>query len=79
MMRYRSIINRTLSPLDPKQANDPDPWVNLHETDQINLDNMFAGIVDESSSPGNGASRLIRFLAKANRPESVYVTSKAGQ
>ena len=58
---------------DASQANDPTPWVNLDETDQILLDNMYAGIVDPSSSPGNSSPQLIRFLAKSNFNEYHYV------
>lgn len=58
---------------DPAQANEPTPWINLDETDQITLDSMYAGIVAPGSSPGNSAPQLIRFLAKANRMEYVYV------
>ncbi len=47
-------------------------WINLDETDQISLDSMFAGIAP-ASAPGNSAPQLIRFLAKANRTEYVYV------
>ena len=62
---------------DPHQADDPVPWINLDETDQINLDNMYAGHVLSSSSPGNSAPQLIRFLAKANRAEYAYVTGNS--
>jgi hypothetical protein len=62
---------------DPIQANDPVPWVNLDETDQIKLDSMYAGKVLQSSSPGNSSPQLIRFLAKGNRPEYVYVTANS--
>lgn len=58
---------------DPAQQNDPVPWVNLDETDQINLDNMYAGNAP-SPAPDNSSPHLIRFLAKANRAEYVYVT-----
>ncbi len=30
-------------PCNSAQANDPTPWINLDETDQITLDNMYAG------------------------------------
>jgi hypothetical protein len=53
------------------QQNDPTPWVNLDETDQITLNQMYAGVAD-GSSPGNSAPQLIRFVAKANRNEYVY-------
>ena len=62
---------------DMKQANDPTPWINLDETDQILLDNMYAGVVDRSSSPGNSSPQLIRFLAKANRSQYVYVAGNS--
>jgi len=56
---------------DASQQNDPTPWVNLDETDQITLNQMYAGVAD-GSSPGNSAPQLIRFVAKANRNEYVY-------
>jgi len=62
---------------DASQKNDPTPWINLDETDQITLDNMFAGIVKSSSSPGNSSPQLIRFLAKANRSQYVYVAGNS--
>ena len=69
--------DKTVPACDPSQAGDPVPWVNLDETDQINLDNMYAGHVLSNSSPGNSAPQLIRFLAKANRAEYVYVTKNS--
>jgi hypothetical protein len=66
-----------VTPADPGQANDPTPWVNLDETDQISLNNMYAGVVAPGSSPGNSAPQLIRFLAKANRSQYVYVASNS--
>jgi hypothetical protein len=62
---------------DSKQANDQTPWINLDETDQITLDNMYAGVVLPSSSPGNSSPQLIRFLAKANRTQYVYVAGNS--
>ena len=41
-------------------------WINLDETDQITLDSMYAGVVNEKPSALNSAPQLIRFLAKAN-------------
>ena len=35
--------NQAVPACDPAQQNDPVPWVNLDETDQITLDNMYAG------------------------------------
>jgi hypothetical protein len=49
------------------------PWINLDETDQITLASMYAGVVEPSSSPNNTQPKLIRFLAKANRSQYVYV------
>ena len=47
-------------------------WINLDETDQITLDSMFAGVAPLQVS-GNSSPQLIRFLAKANRTEYLYV------
>jgi hypothetical protein len=63
----------TVTACDASQANDSSPWINLDEIDQITLDSMYAGVVDSTSSPGNNEPQLIRFMAKANRPEYVYV------
>ena len=62
---------------DPAQASDPVPWVNLDETDQITLDSMYAGAAPDDGSPGNSSPHLIRFLAKANRAEYVYVANNS--
>lgn len=62
---------------DSAQSADPTPWVNLDETDQITLDSMYAGTVSTGSSPGNSAPQLIRFLAKGNRKEYVYVAKNS--
>lgn len=62
---------------DQSQQNDPTPWINLDETDQITLDNMYAGVVDANSSPGNSSPQLIRFLAKTNRSQYVYVAQNS--
>jgi hypothetical protein len=40
---------------------------------------MYAGVVDRSSSPGNSAPQLIRFVAKANRTEYAYVTKNSSE
>lgn len=58
------------------QASDPVPWVNLDETDQITLDSMYAGAAP-STVPGNSAPQLIRFLAKSNRTEYVYLAENS--
>jgi hypothetical protein len=62
---------------DPSQSGDPTPWVNLDETDEITLANMYAGVVSASSSPGNSAPQLIRFLAKSNRSQFIYVAGNS--
>lgn len=70
-----------VSPCNTPSTTSPTPvpsFINLDETDQITLDSMFAGVaptqVPNDSSP-NSAPQLIRFLAKANRVEYIYVTS----
>src|SRR5258708_5346882 len=67
----------TVTACDPSQANDPVPWVNLDETDQITLDSMYAGVVQSGSSPGNSSPQLIRFLAKSSRLQYVYVAENS--
>jgi len=62
-------------PACPGASSSPTAWVNLDETDQITLDNMYAGVVSTRPSAGNSAPQLIRFLAKANRVEYAYVAS----
>jgi hypothetical protein len=47
-------------------------WINLDETDQITLDSMFAGVAPTQAT-GNSSPQIVRFLAKANRTEYVYV------
>jgi hypothetical protein len=52
------------------------PWINLDESSQIELDQMYAGIVDQAprkDGTGNSAPQLVRFLAKANQAEYDYV------
>ena len=68
---------RAVAACDPAQASDPVPWVNLDETDQITLDSMYAGAAPDDGSPGNSSPHLIRFLAKGNRAEYVYVASNS--
>ncbi|TSD86775.1 hypothetical protein FFK22_020865 [Mycobacterium sp. KBS0706] len=59
----------------PGQAPVTQPaWVNLDETSQIGLDQMYAGIVDvPATTQPNTAPQLIRFLAKANQKEYDYI------
>jgi hypothetical protein len=66
----------TVDACDPHQKGDPTPWINLDETDQITLDNMYAGVAP-GNSPGNSSPQLIRFLAKANRSQYVYVAKNS--
>lgn len=70
-------ITGAINACSSSQASDPTPWINLDETDQITLASMYAGVVKSSSSPGNSAPQLIRFLAKANRKEYVYVAENS--
>jgi hypothetical protein len=49
------------------------PWINLDEITQIGLDQMFAGVLPASGGSNNTAPQQIRFLAKANRIEYLYV------
>lgn len=49
-------------------------WINLDETDQITLDSMYAGAAPVKAA-NNSSPQLIRFLAKANRAEYVYVAT----
>ncbi len=62
---------------DPAQEQEPTPWVNLDETSEIALANMYSGVIANNSSPGNSAPNLIRFLAKANRTQFVYVAKNS--
>jgi hypothetical protein len=71
------VYNLPLSPCDASQLGDAVPWVNLDETDEISTNSMYAGVVNGSSSPGNSSPKLIRFLAKSNRSQYVYVTSNS--
>jgi hypothetical protein len=59
------------------QASGPVPWVNLDETDEISLASMYAGVVQASGSSPNSAPQLIRFLAKSNRTQFVYVAQNS--
>lgn len=66
-----------ISACDPAQADGPTPWINLDETTEIGVDTTNAGVVEAASSPGNSAPQLIRYLAKANRAEYVYVAENS--
>lgn len=66
-----------VSPCEGESAGGPTPWVNLDETDEITLASMFAGVVQASSSPGNSAPQLIRYTAKSNREQYVYVAGNS--
>ncbi len=61
----------TIPACDTAQKNDPVPWVNLDEVNQIGLDTMYVGLPVDN--PGaNSDPQRIRFLAKANRTEYTY-------
>lgn len=73
---YDALPTYNYSSLVPVCAPVPVPaaWVNLDETDQITLDDMYAGAAP-TQVPGNSSPQLIRFTAKANRTEYNYVAS----
>jgi hypothetical protein len=50
-------------------------WVNLDESTQIGLDQMFAGVLPADASGHNGAPQQIRFMAKGNRAQYLYVNN----
>lgn len=50
-------------------------WVNLDETTQIGLDQMFAGASPSAPVGGNSQPQLVRFLAKANQVQYAYVAA----
>lgn len=61
---------------NPSAIVEPPAYLNIDETDQITLDNMFAGSGPSTPPPGspfNSAPQLVRFLAKANHVEYDYV------
>lgn len=71
------VYQTSIAACDPSQSGAPVPWINLDETDEIGLANMYAGVVQAASSPGNSAPQLVRFLAKSNRAQYVYVASNS--
>jgi hypothetical protein len=61
-------------PACPEQAAPDSPaWINLDETTQISLDQMFAGGPGIKDSAKNTSPQLIRFAVKANHVEYGYV------
>lgn len=68
---YASTVNPCQGQTPVSQA----AWINLDETDEITLDSMYAGVVTATPT-GNSAPQLIRFMAKANRAEYVYIASQ---
>src|SRR5215831_18522529 len=66
----------TVNPCPGQTALSQAAWINLDETDQITLDSMYAGVVTAAPSAFNSAPQLIRFMAKANRAEYVYIASR---
>lgn len=63
----------TVKPCDGQPAVSAPSFMNLDETSQIGLNEMFAGVVDPSQ-PVNAEDHLIRFLAKTNKMAYDYVT-----
>ncbi len=51
-------------------------WVNLDEVTQILVDQIFAGVLPNEPSGINSAPQQIRFMAKANRTQYLYVLQK---
>ena len=61
-------------PACPGQSAPATPsWVNLDETTQIGLDQMFQGGLQAQSGDNNSAPQLIRFAVKANHVQYGYV------
>ena len=50
-------------------------WINLDESTQIGLDQMYAGVVPAAPTGGNSNPQLVRFLAKANQVQYTYVAA----
>lgn len=50
-------------------------WINLDESTQIGLDQMYAGVVPATPTGGNSNPQLVRFLAKANQVQYTYVAA----
>jgi hypothetical protein len=65
-----------IPPGNPASGQGPVAWINLDETSEIGLNQMFAGSTPPGPVAGssNSAPQLIRFLAKANRSHFDYVT-----
>jgi hypothetical protein len=73
---YGPTITACVGPTPPAQP----AWINLDETTQIGLDAMFAGVLSGYQPHGrNAAPQLIRFMAKGNRKEYVYVAQTSTQ
>ncbi|HEY4439523.1 MAG TPA: hypothetical protein VGN14_03665, partial [Candidatus Elarobacter sp.] len=56
----------------------PTSFLNLDETDEITLNSMYSGMGPLSGNGTNSDPQLVRFLAKANRTEYVYVARHNG-
>lgn len=68
---YASAVNAC-----PSETSTDTPWVNLDETSQIGLDQMYAGTLNAVDQSGlNAQPQLIRFLAKGNRTFYDYVAA----
>lgn len=66
---------QTVPPCDGEDPTDPTPYINLDEVTQIGLNTMYAGIVPPAPTPQNHDPQRIRFLAKANRDQYVYISA----
>jgi hypothetical protein len=65
------LVNAPACPTQTKPAQAA--WINLDETDQITIDQMYSGAGPSSPSSINAQPQLVRFLAKGNRTEYKYV------
>ncbi|HEV3155974.1 MAG TPA: hypothetical protein VGZ00_01375 [Candidatus Baltobacteraceae bacterium] len=69
---YSGSVPYCLNATPPSQT----PWINLDETDQITLDEMYAGNAPAGPLKTNSQPQLIRFLAKGNRVEYTYIAAR---
>lgn len=69
---YAYVLGPTLC--DNSYSGNSAPYVNLDEANEIGLNKMYAGIVNEPASNQNPGGQFL-FLAKANQTELDYVTA----
>lgn len=72
--RYDPQFAGAVPPCDARSGIVTRPsFLNLDETDEITLNSMYSGMGPTSAGATNSDPQLVRFLAKANRTEYVYV------